>query len=97
MILGFFGQLAKYARPKPRNISDDLLFSQILDIPKFLSRCMMIIDTGARPNCIARKAQPPRMEELINPFFSNLVLRAVGKRLGIAESIVLEYGFDPTQ
>eukprot|EP00171_Calliarthron_tuberculosum_P001401 IDg1401t1 len=55
----------------------------------------MVFDTGVGPNCIARKALPPETEELIKPFPSIRVVRAGGKRLGIAGSIILKVRFGP--
>eukprot|EP00171_Calliarthron_tuberculosum_P008503 IDg8503t1 len=58
-------------------------------------RCTMVFDTGAEPKCIARKAPPPRTEDLIKSSLSIRVVGAGGKSLEIAGSIILNVRFGP--
>eukprot|EP00171_Calliarthron_tuberculosum_P007272 IDg7272t1 len=88
----------KYQRTKLGEKSDVLLFSKqnykvhadIGYTDNLMWRCTMVFDTRAEPNCIARKALQPGMEDLINPSPSIRVVGAGRKRLRIAGSIILK-------
>eukprot|EP00171_Calliarthron_tuberculosum_P004770 IDg4770t1 len=67
------------------NVHADIGYTENLMWPR-----TMVFDTGAGPNCIARKAVPPGTEELIKPSPSIRVVGAGGKRLRIAGSIILK-------
>eukprot|EP00171_Calliarthron_tuberculosum_P006990 IDg6990t1 len=93
----------KYQKTKLGEKSDVLLFSKhnykvhadIGYTENLMWRCKMVFDTGAGPNCIARKALPPGTEDLIKSFPSIRVGGAGKKRLGIAGSIILKVRFGP--
>eukprot|EP00171_Calliarthron_tuberculosum_P005012 IDg5012t1 len=67
LIWEYVRQPTKYQKPKLSEKSDVLLFSKqnynvhadIGYIEKLMWRRTMVFDTGAGPNCIARKALPP--------------------------------------
>eukprot|EP00171_Calliarthron_tuberculosum_P002233 IDg2233t1 len=75
LILEYLGKPMKYQKTKLGEKSDVLLFSKqnynvhadIGYADNLMWRCTMVFDTGAGPNCIARKALPPVTEDLIKP------------------------------